>query len=194
MHALIVVANPDPKSFSHAVVRSVIEGLIAGGHTAEVADLAAERFDPRMTEADVAYFRGALGPPPEVQREQDRIDRADAMIVVHPFYWWQMPALLKGWIDRVFQAGWAYGVSPEGAVVGLLADRPVHVIVHGEVTEAGADKRGYRTAFLTVVDGVFAFCGMRRHETTFLFNVHSKDAAVRVGHLETAQQIGLHLA
>lgn len=190
MHALVVVANPNQQSFSAAVVQRVLDGLIASGHTAEVVDLAAEGFDPRMTADDVAYFQGLQGPSPEVRKEQERIERADALIVVHPFYWWQMPALLKGWIDRVFQANWAYGVGADGGVVGLLRDRPVQVIVHGEVTAEGADKRGYRSAFLTVVDGIFGFCGIRSHETTFLFDVYNGNQAVRAGHLETAYGIG----
>ncbi|WP_309645822.1 NAD(P)H-dependent oxidoreductase [Phenylobacterium sp.] len=190
MHALIVVANPNRSSFSAAVVQKVLNGLAASGHTAEVADLAVEGFDPRMTAGDLAYFQGLQDPSPEIRREQERIERADALVVVHPLYWWQMPALLKGWIDRVFQANWAYGVTADGQVIGLLADRPVRVIVHGEVNAEAADKRGYRSAFLTVVDGIFGFCGIRNHDTTFLFDIYSGEDAVRAEHLEAAYGIG----
>ncbi|WP_204303797.1 NAD(P)H-dependent oxidoreductase, partial [Stenotrophomonas maltophilia] len=58
--------------------------------------------------------RGQASPPADVLAKQARIDRADTLVLVYPIYWWSMPALLKGWIDRVFSNGWAFDYSIGG--------------------------------------------------------------------------------
>ena len=108
MHALVVVAHPDPASLSQAVAQKLAEGVSGAGHSAEIADLAREGFDPRFTLNDLAAHRREIAQPADIAFEQMRIDRADALVLVYPVYWWSMPALLKGWIERVFSNGWAY--------------------------------------------------------------------------------------
>ena len=115
MHALIVVAHPDPKSLSHSVAAQLGEGVSRSGHSIEIANLAAEGFDPRSTAMDLAVHRREV-PPPADAAEQARIDRADALVLVYPVYWWSMPGLLTGWIDRVLANGWAYEYSPDTGV------------------------------------------------------------------------------
>ena len=190
MNALIIISNPMPSSFSAAVASKVREGLIAEGHVVETADLTREGFDPRMLEADMDYFNGKTGAPAEVLKEQARFNRADAVVIIFPLYWWWMPGLLKGWIDRVFQQGWAYGYNSEGALVGLLRNRPVHVIVHGESDAEGADKWGYRPATLKMIEGIFGFCGIADHKTTFMFDVTKPDPTINEMHFVTAREIG----
>src|SRR5688500_11151025 len=101
MHALVVVAHTDPQSLTQSIARRVAESIVATGHTAEIADLAAEGFDPSFGPADHAHFGRTAPAPAEVLAEQARLDRADALVLVYPIYWWSFPALLKGWIDRV---------------------------------------------------------------------------------------------
>ena len=114
MHALIVVAHHHPRSLTHALAARIAEGVVRAGHSAETADLAAEGFEPRFGLADHAVHRGQASPPADVLAEQARIDRADTLVLVYPIYWWSMPALLKGWIDRVFSNGWAFDYSIGG--------------------------------------------------------------------------------
>lgn len=98
MHALIVVAHPDRKSLSYSVAARVAEGVALSGarNSFEIANLAAEGFDPRFTATDLAVHRREVPPPADVAIEQARIDRADALVLVYPVYWWSMPGLLKG--------------------------------------------------------------------------------------------------
>ena len=105
MHALIVLSHPDPGSLTHAVAARIADGVAEAGHSATRADLAAEGFDPRFSAADFAAHRGRAPIPADIRAEQQRIDRADALVLVYPVYWWSMPGLLKGWAVRFLQRG-----------------------------------------------------------------------------------------
>lgn len=163
MHALIVVAHPLGASLTQAVAAELAAGITSGGgHTAEVADLAAEGFDPRFSAADVAAFLREAPVPPDVAAEQARIDRADALVLVYPVYWWSFPALLKGWIDRVFGNGWAYLDTPETGVVKKLQRLKVHLVAIGGADPGTYARHGYDRAMRTQIDhGIFDYCGAR---------------------------------
>lgn len=186
MHALVVVAHPDPSSLSHAVAKALAEGVSAAGHSVEIADLAREGFDPRFSPADLALHRREAPPPADVAAEQARIDRADALVLVYPIYWWSMPALMKGWIDRVFANGWAYEELADMKTVKKLQHLPVHL-----VALAGADMRtfarhGYYGAMKTQIDhGIFGYCGAPVVTSEFLVPVPDMS-----DHLETARTLG----
>lgn len=161
---LVVLAHPLRSSLTHAVSGAVVQELEAQGHRVELADLAAERFDPVFGPADHAAYSGHGAVPADVVAEQARIDRADHLVLIFPVYWWSMPALLKGWIDRVFISGWAFDVSAddgEGSrIVKKLGDLTVHILAFGEADGGTYAQRGYRDAMATQIDrGIFDFCG-----------------------------------
>ena len=124
MHVLIVHAHPDPESFNGAMTRRAVEVLTGTGHAVTVSDLYAMRFDPVSdrrnftTVADLRYLRlqaeevyaaGHDGFVPELQAEMDKVAACDLLIVQFPIWWLGLPAILKGWVDRVFACGRAYG-------------------------------------------------------------------------------------
>jgi NAD(P)H dehydrogenase (quinone) len=123
MNALIVYAHPEPTSFNAALRDAALEAIRQAGHTAEVSDLYAERFDPVAgrhdftTVADAARFHyqseqlhaaQADGFSAEIAREHARLARADLIILQFPLWWGAPPAILKGWFDRVLAYGVAY--------------------------------------------------------------------------------------
>lgn len=191
MHALIVVSHPEPGSLTHGIAHRVGQGIASAGHGFEVADLAAEGFDPRFTAADLAVHRKQATPPADVLGEQARIDRNQALVMVYPVYWWSMPGLMKGWIDRVFSNGWAFDFGPQGRLVKRLQHLQVHLL-----GVAGADaptyaRHGYADAMKTQIDhGIFDYCGARVASSTLLPDSEVQDPA---SHLETAQAIGRKL-
>lgn len=186
MHALIVVAHPDPRSLTHRVALELTQG-IGADHSFEIADLAAEGFDPRYNPDDLALFRERAVVPADVLAEQVRIDRADALVLVYPVYWWSFPALLKGWIDRVFSGGWAYDEQERG----LLQRLPVHLVALGGAGPRTYDKHGYGVAMHTQIEhGIFAYCGVRVASSALLTQA---DEAFPQGHFEAARRIGREL-
>lgn len=186
MHALVVIAHPDPNSLSHAVAQALADGIRGAGHTVEIADLAKEGFDPRFSLNDLAVHRREIAQPADIAAEQARVDRADALVLVYPIYWWSMPALMKGWIDRVFANGWAYEELKDMKTVKKLGHLPVHL-----VALAGADMRtfarhGYYGAMKTQIDhGIFGYCGAPVVTSEFLVPVADMSE-----HLATARALG----
>ncbi|QPF73250.1 NAD(P)H-dependent oxidoreductase [Roseateles sp. DAIF2] len=185
--ALIALAHPDPASFSHAVAAAYAQGVAAAGHRAEIADLAAEGFDPRFTAQDLALHRREAPPAADVAAEQARIDRADALVLVYPVYWWAMPGLLKGWIDRVFANGWAYEESPGGPLLKKLRHLDVHLLAVGGASQRTYARHGYFGAMKTQIEhGIFDYCGAKVRRSELLLDA---DPA----HLQTARALGARL-
>ena len=165
VHTLVVLAHPDPQSLTHAVAGRLAAALEP---SVEVADLAAEGFDPRFSLDDRRVYRQGTGFPDDVAREQRRLDRATDLVLVFPVYWWSVPALLKGWVDRVFVNGWAFDVSDAG-IRRRLQRLTVHLLpIAGD--DAGVYQRhGYEQALRTQLEhGVVDYCGARRGATAFL--------------------------
>ena len=132
MSILVVLAHPDPTSLNHAIAAECRAVLLEAGHTVWYHDLYLEGFDPRLDRAEV--LRGAtLDPQTSIHCRQ--LADADGIVIVHPNWWGQPPALLKGWIDRAFRPGVAYrfdeGDSGEGVPVGLLKARTALVFNTG---------------------------------------------------------------
>ena len=98
MNILLLLAHPRPGSFNHALAQAAREQLEADGHRIVFRDLHAERFDPVLPPDESA--RGAALPPAIAAHCAD-LAAAEGIVVVHPNWWGQPPAVLKGWIDRV---------------------------------------------------------------------------------------------
>ncbi len=124
VNVLIVYAHPEPKSFNGAMKDLAVATLTDAGHQVVVSDLYAMNFPAIVGAADFlgrradpealsiaheqtkAYREGTLAP--EILAEQEKLARADLLILQFPVWWFGMPAILKGWADRVFARGFAY--------------------------------------------------------------------------------------
>ncbi len=196
MHALIVVSHPNPGSLAHALAAQVAQGIQHGEqpqpHTAEIADLAAEGFDPRFTANDVALHLQQAAPAADVAAEHARLDRADALVLVYPVYWWSFPALLKGWIDRVFTQGWAYAEGADGSLHKKLGHLQVHLLATGGADVGTYARHGYFGAMKTQIDhGIFGYCGARVATSKLL--LQSPAEGIAASHFEVARQVGSSL-
>jgi putative NADPH-quinone reductase len=106
MHALLIIANPNPEGFSHAIAQRARTGLEAAGHQVTVRDLYAENFRAAMSADEHAAYHGdhpAIDPL--VQDHITDLERAQILILVYPTWWSGVPAILKGWFERVMLPG-----------------------------------------------------------------------------------------
>jgi len=126
MNVLIVYAHPEPRSLNGSLHAFMVERLQRAGHEVMVSDLYAmrwksqldaddfpsrepnARFDPSK-DSNLAFEQGLQSP--DVAHEQAKLLRAAAVILQFPLWWFTMPAILKGWVDRVYANGFAYGVG-----------------------------------------------------------------------------------
>jgi putative NADPH-quinone reductase len=117
MKALVIIGhqNTARNSFCHAIAQAAVEELEAAGGEVIYHDLYDERFNPILPHDEIA--KGSKRNP-VVQEHCDEAVAADGFLVVHPNWWGQPPAILKGWIDRVFCQGVAYEFGEGGAVIG----------------------------------------------------------------------------
>jgi putative NADPH-quinone reductase len=124
MQISLILAHPHPGSFNHAIANTAASELRQLGHSVSFHDLCAERFDPALPAAEIP---DGAPLPPAVAAHCREIAAAEGIVIVHPNWWGQPPAILKGWIDRVIRPGVAYrfreGDGGEGVPVGLLRAR-----------------------------------------------------------------------
>ncbi len=190
MHVLAVFSHPNADSFCAALLERFIAGAEAAGHTVEVADLYREGFDPVMGLRDLQQFDG-VPMPPEILAEQARVENADALCLIFPLWWWSMPAMLKGWLDRVWSAGWAYEWErdPQGS---LLEPRPCTLLVSAGASSAMMTQHDYDKTIQSLWHrGILDYCGVEPAAIHLLLD-SVWDADARLRHLETAYRAGLH--
>ncbi len=117
----IIVAHPSRTSFNRAIADTTAAALRQLGHSVQFHDLYEEGFDPILTPAELADVADL---PPLVKKHCEELRCAEGLILVHPNWWGQPPAILKGWVDRVLRPHLAYefdeGDAGEGVPKGLL--------------------------------------------------------------------------
>ena len=136
MNILVLLGHPQSGSFNHSLAETVVATLEKDGHEVVFHDLQAEGFDPVLTAAEIPTD-GQL--EPEIARHCDELAAAEGIVVVHPNWWGQPPAILKGWIDRVVRPEVAYrfleGDSGEGVPEGLLRAKTAVVLTTSNTNE-----------------------------------------------------------
>ena len=191
MQVLIVYAHPNPQSFNHAIVESFTKGLAETGHTYEVADLYASNFNPCLSGGDLAQLMEGKTPN-DIRVQQEKISQADALVFVHPIWWFAPPAILKGWIDRVLSMGFAYILDEkDGHPVGLLKNQKALIINTAGGTEEEANTLGSTDALKKIAgDLTLKFCGINNIEHVMFYNVIMADDVTLKGYLEQAESLG----
>ncbi|MBJ6364314.1 NAD(P)H oxidoreductase [Paenibacillus sp. GCM10012307] len=165
MKVLVVASHPRQNSLTLSIARKVTDGLVEAGHEFEFADLYTEQFNPLLyppDEPDWANPRKTYSP--EVQREIQRIQTSDAIVFVFPVWWYGLPAMLKGYIDRVWNYGFAYG----DAKIPISKVKWIGLV--GETKEQFA-KRECDVLLNTLLNSYIAsFCGVEDSTVHLLYN------------------------
>jgi len=121
VNILVILAHPRKGSFNHAIAQTATQALCKAGHRVVFHDLWEKGFAPNLPAEEMADNDPV---PPLIEQHCKQLSQADGIIVVHPNWWGQPPAILKGWVDRVVRPGVAYRFeetdSGEGIPIGLL--------------------------------------------------------------------------
>ncbi|MEV0247199.1 NAD(P)H-dependent oxidoreductase [Nocardia sp. NPDC050712] len=195
---LWILAHPDRDSLSHALYRHGVAHLRNAGHRVEAVDLYAEDWNPVLGDADTNGAPGATLSdrqrhatqqrtlPADVLRHQQLVTDAHTVIVQFPLWWYGMPAILKGWFDRVFTNGFAFGVRDENGKVrkygdGGLAGRRLLPLVTAGDRGVALGPRGIsgdiEDVLWPLLHGTAHYTGMLPLRPHLLGSVHHADDA-----------------
>jgi len=161
MTVLIILAHPEQGSFNHAIAETAAATLKERGYECTVHDLYAEGFDPILPGREIPRD-GTVSPDVEIHCRE--VAQARGLIFIHPNWWGQPPALLKGWIDRVIRPGLAYefleGDGGEGIPRGLLAGK-TGLVFNTSNTSAERERDFFGDPLeLIWKKCIFEFCGV----------------------------------
>ena len=189
MRVLVLYCHPNPDSLVSAACGRAVDGLRTGAHDVRLTDLYADRFEPSMT-PDERRTHKIPGVSDSLQQHVDDLAWAEALVFVYPTWWSGQPAMLKGWIDRIFVAGVAWSMD-EGTTkpAPLLRNvrRIVAVTTHGSPKWLNAleGESGKRTLFRAIR----AMCS-RRTRTTWcaMYGVDRADESTRAAFLDKVER------
>lgn len=189
MNVLVVVCHPNPASFVHAAGERALAGLRSSSHDIRLTDLYADRFEPAIT-CDERRRHKDPGVDTHLQAYADDLAWAEALVLVYPTWWSGQPAMLKGWIDRVWVAGVAWEMADgDTTPTPLLRSirRIVVVTTHGSSKWVNAleGESGKRT----VTRSLRAMCS-RRTRTTWcaLYGLDRADDSARAAFLDRVER------
>ncbi|XP_040840025.1 ribosyldihydronicotinamide dehydrogenase [quinone] [Ochotona curzoniae] len=177
---LIVYAHQEPKSFNGSLKRVAVEELSKQGCTVTVSDLYAMDFEPRATRKDItgavsnpevfsyavevyeAYKQRSLSS--DIIEEQKKVQEADLVIFQFPLYWFSVPAILKGWMDRVLCQGFAFDfpeIYDSGLLKGKLALLSLTTGSTAEMYSKAGISGDFRYFLWPLQHGTLHFCGFQ---------------------------------
>lgn len=159
MKHLVIICHPRRKSFTQTIGRSYAQALEALGNDVVVRDLYRLRFDPVLGESELMDAEKRFVPN-AVRREQRHLAEAGAVAFFYPLWWAFMPAMMKGYIDRVLASGFAYDLKDEEMVPRLSGKQALIF------TSSGADmaylrrSKQWRSMRLLEEDNILSLCGI----------------------------------
>jgi putative NADPH-quinone reductase len=178
MRVLVVLAHPDNKSFNHAITDTAIKKLKKNNYEVVFHDLYEEKFNPVLQATEISK-NGKYSKI--IEKHCDELKNADGILVIHPNWWGQPPAILKGWIDKVFRPGITYefkeGDNGEGIPIGLLKVK-IGLVLNTSDTKEEREQRVFKDPLETIWKNcIFGLCGIKNfYRRTFGTVVDSSES------------------
>ena len=162
MKISVILAHPNNQSFNHAIAKAAIDQLNQAGHEVYFHDLYLENFDPILPNREIA--KDALLPP-LIERLCKEISESDGIIIIHPNWWGQPPAILTGWVDRILRPGVAYEFiendKGEGIPQGLLKAKTA-IVFNTSNTATEREQNVFGDPLQTIWKNcIFDLCGIK---------------------------------
>ena len=198
MNSLVVLSHPEPSSFAAALARTAAEVL-----DGTLLDLYREEFDPRLSAADFteranterlepmaehlhAVETGTLAP--DIARHVELLRAADLLVMVQPMWWFSLPAMAKGWIDRTFVNGYAYCYPGPPPWLGPLNEKRALTVFTSSYEASdygnGGRMRTVEDVLYPLLWGTLAYTGMQVLAPFMAYAADSVDDAARRGYLD----------
>lgn len=172
MKHAIILAHPKPTSFCASIAKTCARTLRSLGHTVIVRDLYQMDFDPRLQAGEIPVYTG-YAPATDVVRERDSLASVDSFIFIYPFWFNAPPAILKGYVDRVFSMGFGYRPGAGGTDT-LLDGKSLTTFSTSGAPEEWVNSTGALQALMTVFDlHLAAVTGLNMRGHTHLGSVRS---------------------
>jgi NAD(P)H dehydrogenase (quinone) len=190
MRVLVVYCHPVPDSFCATVRDAAVEALTARGWDVRLVDLYAEGFDPVLGADERRHYHDRAPTDPALAPHIENLKWAEAILFVYPTWWYGLPAMLKGWLDRVWATDVAFKLPADG---GRIISLVPHITRIGAVTTCGAT---WLISFLmgqpgrkTILRGMRALCAPRSH-TLYVahYDMDRSTAASRAAYLEKVRR------
>lgn len=165
MKILVVTTHPRTDSLTAHITKRYTSGLAEAGHQVEILDLYAENFNPLvLPEDEPDWDNPDKVYSEEVREEMKRIEANDALVFIFPVWWYSIPAMLKGYIDRVWNYGFAYGPAK-------LPVQKIRWIALVGMAEDKFKKRGhYQTMEHNLNIGLAKYCGVHDSKVHFMYS------------------------
>jgi len=159
MNHLIIIAHPRKESLNYLIKDKLVDKYEQKGNQVKVRDLYSMHFRPILGYDELKYNKEGKVCP-DIAIEQNYIEWADQLTFIYPLWWNAFPAILKGYIDRVFTNGFAFRISQNGPE-GLLKCKKVRLITSAGMDEETLKRNNIFESLKVTQDiGVFEFCGM----------------------------------
>ncbi|HWI54433.1 MAG TPA: NAD(P)H-dependent oxidoreductase, partial [Desulfobacteria bacterium] len=155
----------------------------------KVRDLNKLGWNPILTTGDLGkLYSGTV--PDDIAAEQAEVSWADVLVFIYPIWWFERPAILKGWFDKVFSHGFAYRQTNEGTVEGLLKGKKAVVITTSGANEDNMRQNGVLDAIKTcMLQGTLGFSGIQEIVYENLYAVPAVSDEERKGMLDKVKSI-----
>ncbi|MBE2893802.1 NAD(P)H-dependent oxidoreductase [Spirabiliibacterium falconis] len=184
---LIIYAHPNPESFNHALLETVVLATEKCGWLPVVRDLYALNFDPILSWQELAdSYRGVIAD--SIAIEHQYLRQADLITLIYPLWWMGYPAILKGYLDRTLTFGFAYKTL-DGQSHGLLGGKRLQQFI--TIGSNWQEYQGFgfdKSIRDMLADGLFNFCGITDIAHQVFDDIHLVDNTTRKGYLEIAYQ------
>ena len=187
MNILIVYAHPNPRSFNRALLDVVDTTLRERGHVTRIHDLYHMQFRAVLDGEDLLRnWRGDLAV--DTRREQDALRWAQGLVFIYPIWWFGPPAILKGWIDRVFTRKFAFDFGSDGMQGLLTHERALILNTLGGDEATYQRERWHELLVRPIAEGVLGACGVRNVVHQAFYQVPTVSHAERQAMLDQARE------
>lgn len=190
MKILIILGHPGSDSLNHAIAHAVRDDLLNDGHDVMFHDLYQEGFFPLLAAEEIPEF-GRIDKIVEAHCHE--LTSSDCIVIVHPNWWGQPPAILKGWVDRVFRPGIAYrfeeGDGGEGIPTGLL-NASAAIVINTSNTPAAREQAAFGDPLEAIWKRcIFDLCGIRNFHRRMFSVVATSTMEQRLRWIEEAKML-----